>query len=69
MAWGFHYDDVDLEVVKHDLIDYYANPQAPITTKNNPAAWAEVQANLKTLQTMKTVGNLDPVPHPIEEAD
>jgi hypothetical protein len=54
--------------VKQDLIDYYADPQAPITTKKNPAQWAEVQANLKTLQTMKTIGNLDPVLEDIEEA-
>jgi Zinc dependent phospholipase C len=54
--------------VKQDLIDYYADPQAPITTKNNPAQWAEVQANLKTLQTMKTIGDLDPVLDDIEEA-
>ena len=53
--------------VKRDLIDYYADPQAPITTKNNPAQWAEVQANLKTLQTMKTIGDLDPVLDAIEQ--
>jgi hypothetical protein len=55
--------------LKHDLIDYYADPLAPITTKNHPAEWAEVQANLKILQTMKTVGDLEPVPQSIEEAD
>jgi Zinc dependent phospholipase C len=53
--------------VKQDLVDYYADPQAPITTKNNPAQWAEVQANLKTLQTMKTIGDLDPVLDAIEQ--
>jgi hypothetical protein len=53
--------------VKRDLIDYYADPQAPITTKNNPAQWAEVQANLNTLQTMKTIGDLDPVLDAIEQ--
>jgi Zinc dependent phospholipase C len=53
--------------VKQDLIDYYADPQAPITTKNNPAQWAEVQANLKTLQTMKTIGDLDPVLDAVEQ--
>jgi hypothetical protein len=53
--------------VKQDLIDYYADPQAPITTKNNPTQWAEVQANLKTLQTMKTIGDLDPVLDAIEQ--
>jgi len=53
--------------VKHDLIDYYANPLSPITTKNNPAQWAMVQANLKILQTMKTIGDLDPVLDAIQE--
>jgi Zinc dependent phospholipase C len=55
--------------LKHDLIDYYADPLAPITTKKHPAEWAEVQANLKTLQTMKTVGDLDPAPDALEEAN
>ena len=55
--------------LKHDLIAYYSDPQAPITTKDNPAKWAEVQSNLKTLQTMKTIGNLNPVLDAIEEAD
>ena len=47
--------------LKHDLIAYYADPNAPITTKDNPRKWAQVQVNLTTLQTMKTIGNLDPV--------
>ena len=54
--------------VKHDLLAYYADPQAPIVTKQNPRQWAEVQANLTTLQTMKTIGNLDPIFQDIEEA-
>jgi hypothetical protein len=48
--------------LKHDLTAYYADPQAPIITKKNPRKWAQVQANLKTLDTMKTIGELDPVP-------
>jgi hypothetical protein len=48
--------------LKHDLIEYYADPQAPINTKKSPEKWAQVQANLKTLSTMKTIGDLDPVP-------
>jgi hypothetical protein len=47
--------------LKHDLIAYYADPNAPIVTKKEPRKWAQVQANLVTLQTMKTIGNLDPV--------
>jgi Zinc dependent phospholipase C len=48
--------------LKHDLIEYYADPQAPIITKKDPEKWAEVQNNLKTLATMKTIGELDPLP-------
>jgi Zinc dependent phospholipase C len=47
--------------LKHDLIAYYADPQAPIITKQNPEDWAKVQANLKTLETMKTIGDLNPI--------
>ena len=45
--------------LKHDLVEYYADPQAPIITKKNPDQWAKIQDNLKTLATMKTVGELD----------
>jgi hypothetical protein len=48
--------------LKHDLIAYYADPDAPIITKKNPEQWAQVQANLKVLGGMKTIGDLDPVP-------
>jgi hypothetical protein len=48
--------------LKHDLIEYYADPQAPIITKKDPEKWAQVQTNLKTLATMKTIGELDPLP-------
>ena len=48
--------------LKHDLIEYYADPNAPIITKKDPEKWAQVQANLKTLATMKTIGELDPIP-------
>jgi Zinc dependent phospholipase C len=48
--------------LKHDLIAYYADPDAPIVTKKNPEQWAQVQANLKVLDGMKTIGDLDPVP-------
>lgn len=42
--------------VKHDLADYYADPTAPIATRKNPKKWAQVQADLVTLQTVP-VGN------------
>jgi hypothetical protein len=48
--------------LKHDLIAYYADPQSPISTKNDSEKWAHVQANLKMLATMKTIGNLDAIP-------
>ena len=51
--------------LKHDLIAYYADPQSPIVTKNDPEKWAQVQTNLKTLATMKTIGDLDPIPDQI----
>ncbi|MBB5338935.1 zinc dependent phospholipase C family protein [Tunturiibacter gelidoferens] len=55
--------------VKHDLIAYYADSQSPIETKKDPEKWAAVQANLKTLDTMKTIGTLDPIPDGILDAD
>jgi Zinc dependent phospholipase C len=48
--------------LKHDLVAYYENPDAPIITKKSPQAWAQVQTNLKTLASMKTIGVLDPIP-------
>ncbi|WP_433982958.1 hypothetical protein RBB78_14105 [Tunturiibacter empetritectus] len=51
--------------LKHDLIAYYADPKSPIETKKDPTKWAAVQANLQTLATMKTIGELDPVPDEI----
>jgi hypothetical protein len=58
-------DKVVPNQLKHDLIAYYADPQAPIITKKDPAKWAQVQENLKTLETMKTIGELDPLPEEI----
>ncbi len=55
--------------VKHDLIEYYSNPQAPITTKKYPEKWARVQADLKTLATMNTVGDLDPVLDSMDDSE
>ena len=57
-----HPDNVVPLQLKHDLAAYYADPNAPIITKKDPSKWAQVQANLKTLDTMKTIGDLDPVP-------
>ncbi len=60
-----HPEKVVPNQLKHDLIAYYADPQAPIITKKDPEKWAQVQANLKTLATMKTIGELDPLPEEI----
>jgi Zinc dependent phospholipase C len=55
--------------LKHDIIAYYADPTSPIITKKNPEEWAQVQANLKTLETMQTIGPLDPIPDEVLSAD
>jgi hypothetical protein len=60
-----HPDKVVPNQLKHDLLAYYADPQAPIITKKDPQKWTQVQTNLKTLETMKTIGELDPLPEEI----
>ena len=55
--------------LKHDIQGYYADPLAPITTKKDPKQWAAVQANLKTLDTMKTLGEMDPIPDEILDSE
>ena len=47
--------------LKHDILAYYADPNTPIVTKKNPRKWREVQDELSTLKSMKTIGDLDPV--------
>ena len=42
--------------LKQDIEAYYADPNAPIVTKKNPAAWARVQAELLVIGRMKTRG-------------
>jgi hypothetical protein len=48
--------------LKQNLADYYADPGAPICTKKNPRQWAQVQAELKVLETMPTTQ--EPLPPP-----
>ena len=38
--------------LKSDIVNYYADPNAPIQTKKNPQKWARVQSELQTLRTM-----------------
>ena len=64
-----HPDKVVPNQLKHDLLGYYADPQAPIITKKDPKKWAQVQENLKTLETMKTIGELDPLPEEIQDGN
>jgi hypothetical protein len=48
--------------IKSDIQAYYSDPDAPITTKKNPAQWAQVQADLKTLATIPTRNEPEPYP-------
>ena len=64
-----HPEKVIPNQLKHDITAYYADPEAPITTKKDPPKWAQVQANLKTLKTMKTIGELDPLPLEIQDGN
>ena len=48
--------------IKQDIQAYYADPNAPITTKQNPAQWAQVQADLAILAGMPT--STEPQPYP-----
>ncbi|MGA8289194.1 MAG: zinc dependent phospholipase C family protein, partial [Acidobacteriaceae bacterium] len=43
--------------LRHDVLAYYADPNAPIATKKNAHAWKRVQTELTTLQGMQTVGS------------
>jgi hypothetical protein len=36
--------------LKTDILDFYSDPTSPITTKKNPKAWKQVQANLAKLR-------------------
>jgi len=48
--------------IKSDVEAYYADPNAPIVTKKNPAAWQRVQEELRVLAAMPT--SSEPVPYP-----
>ena len=40
--------------IKVDILAYYADPEAPISTRRDPQRWAVVQQDLVTLRTMPT---------------
>jgi len=48
--------------IKQDIQAHYANPNAPITTKQNPVKWAQVQDDLAILAGMPT--STEPQPYP-----
>jgi hypothetical protein len=48
--------------IKQDIQSYYANPEAPITTKKDPRLWAQVQADLATLSGIETSPEPDSFP-------
>jgi hypothetical protein len=48
--------------IVHDIQAYYANLDAPITTKRHPKRWADVLADLKTLSAMPQ--STAPQPYP-----
>ena len=48
--------------IKSDVEAYYADADAPIVTKKNPAAWQRVQDELKVLEAMPTSTEAAPYP-------
>lgn len=48
--------------IKRDIQAYYADPNAPITTKKDADKWAQVQKDLATLDSMPT--SAEPQPYP-----
>ncbi len=43
--------------LRQNILDYYSDPGAPITTKQNPKAWKRVQTQLAVLQGMNTLSH------------
>jgi hypothetical protein len=50
------------EGIKEDIQAYYANLDAPITTKKHPEQWKQVLADLQTLKDMPTSPYPEPYP-------
>ena len=51
--------------LRQNIADYYADPDAPISTKKNRKRWAKVQAELSIIQTMSTAHQPLPEPAPV----
>ncbi len=49
--------------IKADILAYYSDLSLPFATKKDPAAWAEVQKELATLQTMPVNPYAGTLPH------
>lgn len=43
--------------LRQNILDYYSDPNAPITTRKNSKAWKRVQTNLETLRGMPQTGD------------
>jgi hypothetical protein len=54
--------------IKADVLAYYANPDAPNSTKKDPAQWAQVQDDLAKLAAMPTSTEQAPYPTYGDEA-
>ncbi|HEX8711967.1 MAG TPA: zinc dependent phospholipase C family protein [Terracidiphilus sp.] len=54
--------------VKQDIVTYYSDADAPISTKKNAKKWARVQADLATLATMPISTALQPYPTYADDA-
>ena len=54
--------------IKRDILAYYADPDAPITTQKDPGKWAQVRADLATLAKMPTSTEREPYPTYAEDA-
>ena len=48
--------------IKESLQAFYSDPSAPIFTRRKPRAWAQVQTDLATLNTMPVSNDPDPYP-------
>jgi hypothetical protein len=55
--------------IKEDIEAYYADPNAPITTRKDVARWAQVQADLVTLKSIPASNEPEPYPTYGEDND
>lgn len=55
--------------IKKDVQNYYSDPNSPISTKNDPQRWAQVQADLAILAAMPTSNAPEPYPTYGDDAD